>query len=197
MATQINDRAKASPYPDYVLFHLPAFQEAERRLLATALHDSTEEAVCLYGYVVRTPQNRFATWVCTVTPTVRKATPTFLEIEPKTFIQAGEILSQTGRRDQRLVGWWHSHPRMGLQPSSIDVNTQHTHFHDPWMLMVISNPHSCEVVVYRWHAPDQFSPVRFGLLVDSPQNYLDTSVDSPPVIEFANNRVDGHQPVLS
>lgn len=159
-------------YPDYAIFHLPVLQAVEAQLLTTAALHGTEDAACLYGYVVRDLQGRYATWVLTAVPAICNATPVMVEILPETFQQARRYLEVRGITDQILVGWWHSQPGLGVHPSVEDENSMFTYFQRPWMLTVISDPCSGERTVYAWRGARDYAPLRYGILVGNPESYL-------------------------
>jgi proteasome lid subunit RPN8/RPN11 len=44
--------------------------------------------------------------------------------------------------DKELVGWYHTHPRMGLFLSSHDIFLHNNFFPKPWQVALVVEPHS-------------------------------------------------------
>jgi proteasome lid subunit RPN8/RPN11 len=160
-------------HPAYAVFHNKVIHQVEEQLLTTAARHGTEDAACLYGYVVRDIEGRLATWVLTSIAAICNASSIMVEILPETFQKARQHLLEAGNADQVLVGWWHSQPGLGIYPSSEDSNSMHTYFKSSCSLMIISDPHSGEQAVYAWQTGNNLHRIPYATFVGDPIDYLD------------------------
>lgn len=54
--------------------------------------------------------------------------------------------------DSNIVGWYHSHPGIGVFMSATDLRTQALYFNAPWQIAVVIDPISRETGIF--HGPD-------------------------------------------
>lgn len=48
--------------------------------------------------------------------------------------------AQRCHTQENIVGWYHSHPNLGVFMSGTDMNTQRAFFHHPWCLSIVHDP---------------------------------------------------------
>lgn len=159
------------------VFALQSWQTAEAHLFTSAVTKRTEDALLLYGHPVINPAGALATWVLTAVPAICKTTAVTVEVQPESFAQARLFLEKEDHSDQVLVGWWHSQPGLGVRPSGQDDNTHKTHFCEPHMLMVISDPNSQKVAVYAWQDSTRYRRLaRYAKFAGNAADYLGHAV---------------------
>lgn len=159
-------------YPSYAVFHTSVIRQVEEQLLITTARQGTEDAACLYGYVVQDPEGNYVTWVLNAVAAICNASPVMVEVLPETFQRARRLLSEHGQEKQILVGWWHSQPGLGVSPSSEDENSMATYFMHPWNLTVISDPCTGRRAVYAWQEPGRYGHLPYATFVGDPTTYL-------------------------
>lgn len=77
-----------------------------------------------------------------------------------------------------IVGWFHSHPNWGTQPSSLDIDIQMEHFRYEWQVALIYDPYRHEGDFYLWDN---------GSLVRAPGFYeVFSRVRPKPITEWQN-----------
>jgi proteasome lid subunit RPN8/RPN11 len=52
--------------------------------------------------------------------------------------------------DERIVGWHHTHPGLGLFLSEYDLFIHRNFFSEPWQIAMVVDPREREFVVYQW-----------------------------------------------
>ena len=79
-----------------------------------------------------------------------------------------ELLRRQEREfpDQMIVGWYHSHPRMGIFLSGLDLSIQRGFFQSPWHIALVVNGQDCKGGFFVWDR-DQIKPARGFYLMDA------------------------------
>lgn len=92
--------------------------------------------------------------------------------------------------DENIVGWYHSHPNMGVFMSGTDMRTQQAFFSHPWCLSIVHDPVSKAIGYFLGETAVPVKPVIFGRI---------KSVNEPPedrkenisAIEDINTQIGG------
>ncbi|MDQ2807649.1 MAG: hypothetical protein M3Z04_12185, partial [Chloroflexota bacterium] len=74
-------------------------------------------------------------------------------IDPTEWSKAEDITQQPQFRGRCVVvGWYHSHPNIGVFLSAVDLNTQATHFGVPWQIAIVIDPVRLEIGAFNGQA---------------------------------------------
>ena len=74
-------------------------------------------------------------------------------IDPTEWSKAEDITQQPQFRGRCvIVGWYHSHPNIGIFLSAVDLNTQATHFGVPWQIAIVIDPVRMEIGAFNGQA---------------------------------------------
>lgn len=74
-------------------------------------------------------------------------------IDPTEWSKAEDITQQPQFRGRCvIVGWYHSHPNIGVFLSAVDLNTQATHFGVPWQIAIVIDPVRLEIGAFNGQA---------------------------------------------
>ena len=68
----------------------------------------------------------------------------------ETWSQANEDIRRRFP-DQRILGWHHTHPGLGLFLSEYDLFIHRNFFSQPWQIAMVVDPRQREFVFYQWH----------------------------------------------
>jgi len=63
--------------------------------------------------------------------------------------------------DQKIVGWYHSHPGFGIFLSEMDLFIQREYFNNPWQVALVVDPISMNSGVFVWKQNDIIPCERF------------------------------------
>ncbi|MEY3868370.1 MAG: hypothetical protein RLZZ338_2261 [Cyanobacteriota bacterium] len=63
---------------------------------------------------------------------------------------------------ENIVGWYHSHPNIGVFMSGTDMNTQRAFFYHPWCLSIVHDPVRWEIGYFLGKSARAVKPVIFG-----------------------------------
>lgn len=78
---------------------------------------------------------------------------------------------------ENIVGWYHSHPNIGVFMSGTDMNTQRAFFHHPWCLSIVYDPLRREIGFFLGAE---------AVLVDAPIIFRQKNYDP----ELTSNKID-------
>jgi proteasome lid subunit RPN8/RPN11 len=62
---------------------------------------------------------------------------------------------------KKLVGWYHTHPRMGVFLSGYDVWLHEHFFPNPWQVALVIEPSASQGGFFVWQPDDQLDPRRY------------------------------------
>ncbi|MBN2549356.1 MAG: Mov34/MPN/PAD-1 family protein [Anaerolineales bacterium] len=68
-----------------------------------------------------------------------EGSPVHLQFTSETWAYISGIIEEA-HPDKVIVGWYHSHPRLGVFMSATDRATQSAFYHHPWSLAVVVDP---------------------------------------------------------
>ncbi len=68
--------------------------------------------------------------------------------------------------DQRIVGWYHSHPRMGIFLSGLDLSIQRDFFKSPWHIALVVDGQECRGGFFVWDR-GQIKPASGFYVIDA------------------------------
>ena len=71
------------------------------------------------------------------------ASSTHLQFRPESWKPIWDALYSD--HSLRIVGWYHTHPRLGVFLSGTDLRTQRLYFSAPWQIAVVIDPSSMEI----------------------------------------------------
>ena len=81
---------------------------------------------------------------------------------------------------KRIVGWYHTHPRLGVFLSSHDTWLHRHFFTDPTQVALVVDPHYRQAGFFCWQTGGKFDPVR-------PVGFFELSnIDEDSVVELEN-----------
>jgi|GEM_PF-1236063 len=80
---------------------------------------------------------------------------------------------------ENIVGWYHSHPNLGVFMSGTDMRTQRAFFHHPWSLSIVCDPVREEIGFFLGDRAVPMQPIVFRQ-----KNKL------PGIVESLNNQQD-------
>ncbi len=115
------------------------------------------------GYVVGYPLRERAsralvTYVDEAIEAQYDSTPTFVTLHAESFLEVERV-----RGDRILVGWYHSHPRLGIFLSGTDVQNFRLYHSDAYQLAIVVDPsktkaqdftpHSEAIGFFAWQTP--------------------------------------------
>jgi len=182
-------------YPEAAVISIPLLYEVEELLLSAALREKTEMGALLYGFPVRSPRGDWQTWVLSAVPSVGKRTRATVEIDEETFRIAASLRQSGQLGRQQLVGWWHSQPEFGVNPSHADLNSLNTYFNRTYMLMIIDDPLRRERAVHAWHAPGRYRRIGYYAFPGNWAEFLTfdakpthTAIPNPTILQEQTQR---------
>lgn len=88
------------------------------------------------------------------------ATPVRIDIRPEDWADIRAAIARLPGR--RLLGWYHSHPGLGVRMSLVDRETQRRTFGVDWQVGLVVDPWSRD---YRFHVGPRARPARWVALV--------------------------------
>ncbi len=62
---------------------------------------------------------------------------------------------------ENIVGWYHSHPNIGVFMSGVDMNTQQAFFYHPWCLSIVCDPVRDKIGYFLGEKAEPVTPVIF------------------------------------
>ena len=80
---------------------------------------------------------------------VNRAAQVTFKAETWTHIQN---IMERDHPDEKIVGWYHTHPGFGIFLSGMDLFIQDNFFNLPWQVALVYDPTSGEEGVFVWHA---------------------------------------------
>lgn len=89
--------------------------------------------------------------------------------------------------EENIVGWYHSHPNIGVFMSGTDMRTQKAFFHHPWCLSIVCDPVRREIDYFLGEQAVPVKPVKFG---QNSSYLVDKNIDwedEPKPIENTEN----------
>ncbi|MEZ2231084.1 hypothetical protein [Microcoleus sp.] len=100
--------------------------------------------------------------------------------------------------DENIVGWYHSHPNMGVFMSGTDMRTQQAFFSHPWCLSIVHDPVSEAIGYFLGESAVQVKPVIFGRIKRVNVNeLLEDRKENIPAIEDVHTQTGGSLAVIS
>lgn len=108
----------------------------------------TEWGGLLFGALYETGGCRLI-WVRSAVPGLGSGTPVSFNMKPRSYVLAHRLLAKDRQHSELSeVGFWHSHPNLGSQPSSVDVDYHLLTFPRPWSVSLIVDPFRPEGAAY-------------------------------------------------
>ena len=108
---------------------------------------SREHGGILAGEAYRDPNGRYYVVVrAAIAATGAAGTSTHLQFRSESWKPVWSLLDANPQL--RIVGWYHTHPRLGAFFSRTDRRTQRAHFPHPWQIAVVLDPVSGEIGYY-------------------------------------------------
>jgi proteasome lid subunit RPN8/RPN11 len=98
--------------------------------------------VCGHAYVDTSGQPYLA--VTSVLPAETANSPVHFRFHPGSWEQLWTRIKD----GSAILGWYHSHPGMGVFLSGTDLRTQQLHFAAPWQIAVVLDPVSRETAIF-------------------------------------------------
>ena len=102
------------------------------------------------GFLLGRPcimDNARVTWVMKAVPGNCISTSGHVVIESSTYDRAWNEMEQDGFI---IVGWYHTHPGMGIFLSGTDVNTMSLHYQKPYQIAIVIDPINRNHGVFGW-----------------------------------------------
>lgn len=97
---------------------------------------------------------------------------------------------------ENIVGWYHSHPNIGVFMSGTDMNTQRAFFHHPWSLSIVCDPVKKQIGFFLGEKAVQVEPIRFWHKKDLPNPIGDNHELPKELRRQHSNRIPVVEPVL-
>ncbi|MFB2876467.1 Mov34/MPN/PAD-1 family protein [Floridanema aerugineum] len=72
---------------------------------------------------------------------------------------------------ENIVGWYHSHPNLGVFMSGTDMNTQRAFFHHPWCLSIVCDPVRKQIGYFLGERAIAVCPSIFGQIGQSIEKF--------------------------
>lgn len=136
--------------PEASPLHCALSLPAREAIMAHARSASTEVGGLLLGEVYE-EQARFLVSVALALPAHHtEASLAYLTFTGETWLDL--IARRAAYPELKTVGWYHSHPGMGVFFSSSDLFIHRNFFGDqPWYIALVIDPLSGELGVFGWH----------------------------------------------
>jgi len=64
--------------------------------------------------------------------------------------------------EANIVGWYHSHPNIGVFMSGTDMRTQQAFFRHPWCLSIVCDPVRRQIGYFLGEKAERVKPIRFS-----------------------------------
>ena len=108
------------------------------------------------------------TWVVKAVPGNCKSTRGHVVIESTTFDRAWNEMEHDGFV---IVGWYHTHPGIGIFLSGTDVNTMSLHYRKPYQIAIVIDPLRGNHGVFGWQNESSKHLVRLSSHIFIGDNY--------------------------
>lgn len=92
-----------------------------------------------------------------------------LEFTPETW-QGIMNHAKEAHPEANIVGWYHSHPNLGVFMSGTDMNTQRAFFHHPWCVSIVCDPVRKHIGYFLGVKAEKVNPVMFKQTVKAQSN---------------------------
>lgn len=84
-----------------------------------------------------------------------------LEFTPESWLGIMDH-AKADHPQENIVGWYHSHPNIGVFMSGTDMRTQQAFFHHPWCLSIVCDPVRHDIGYFLGEKAKSVKPVRFN-----------------------------------
>lgn len=91
-------------------------------------------------------------------------------------------LMDTKYRDDRIVGWYHTHPGFGIFLSEMDLFIQENFFGEPWQIAYVDDPQGGDRGVFVW---EKGSAVRRDHLIEPPSAAAQSAASAKAMEDLA------------
>ena len=120
-------------------------ESAHRQMLSDAARDTAREhGGILMGEAFQDVGGRYYVVVRVATAAFdSKGSPTHLQFRPESWQPVWDRLQESPTL--RIMGWYHTHPRLGVFLSGTDLRTQRLYFSAPWQIAVVIDPAAREI----------------------------------------------------
>lgn len=155
-------------------------KEALRQLNEFLLRDlSREHGGVLLGQAFFDPQEQryFVVIRFSIAAHGTEGSQVHLQYTPSTWASISEVIDQA-HQDMVVVGWYHSHPGLGVFMSSTDRATQKAFWNRAWNLAIVVDPVAQKT---GWFAGEECSPLDSDQVV----TYEDLATQQTPAAEVA------------
>ncbi len=130
------DVLKGSSVASSVFIQRGAFSELIREC---SIDTSREHGGILLGIPFRDEDGRFYVVVHRAIPAANtEGSSVHLQFRQESWVNVWNELNQ--RPDLSVVGWYHTHPGLGVFLSGTDKRTQRRYFSNPWQIAVVVDP---------------------------------------------------------
>ena len=89
-------------------------------------------------------------------------TSAHLEFTPDSWLGIMDYAKATHAK-ANIVGWYHSHPNIGVFMSGTDMRTQQAFFHHPWCVSIVCDPIRNEISYFLGEKAKVVKPVVFSI----------------------------------
>ena len=128
-------------FPPYIFFEDSAYDQ----MWKDASRDtSREHGGILVGEPFEDPGGRYYVVIrAAVAAHEPSGSPTHLQFRPESWKPIWDKLYS--EPTLRIVGWYHTHPRLGVFLSGTDLRTQRLYFAAPWQIAIVIDPPAGEI----------------------------------------------------
>lgn len=121
-----------------------------------------EQGGILFGNAYEDPELRgiYVEITAAVAALATVGTRTHLEFTPSSW---SGIMNYAGAEypQENIVGWYHSHPNIGVFMSRTDMKTQRAFFYHPWCLSIVYDPVRDDTGFFLGESAQRVKPVMF------------------------------------
>lgn len=79
----------------------------------------------------------------------------------------------------RIVGWYHSHPNLGIFFSGVDENSHRTYFPRPWHVALVIDPKANAEGWFGWNSSDEVVRLQPCVIAKASDETADASAPKP------------------
>ncbi len=150
---EIDLKGISPEFAPYVFFENASYEQ----MLRDASRDvSREHGGILLGEAYEDPGGRYYVVIqSAVAADESKGSSTHLRFRPESWKPIWDKLHSD--RSLKIVGWYHTHPRLGVFLSGTDLRTQLLYFSSPWNIAIVIDPVSAEVGCF-WGSSGKKAP---------------------------------------
>ncbi|MEH2161559.1 MAG: Mov34/MPN/PAD-1 family protein [Nostoc sp.] len=123
---------------------------------------SVEHGGILFGQAYIDPEHGiYVEITAAVAAPATIGTGAHLEFTPESWLQIMDY-ARAVHPETNIVGWYHSHPSIGVFMSGTDMRTQRAFFPHPWCLSIVCDPIRREIGYFLGEQAKRLIPVKFN-----------------------------------